>query len=67
MIRMMLQYIQDKLEEKGADNPVVKVEYNVEHFLTRSPGHSLCLQVLLLVSGEVCQVHQQVLNSTQNL
>ena len=26
MIRMMLQYIQDKLEEKGADNPVVKVQ-----------------------------------------
>ena len=25
MIRLMLQYIQDKLEEKGADNPVVKV------------------------------------------
>merc|ERR1719264_966520 len=24
MIRLMLQYIQDKLEEKGADNPVVK-------------------------------------------
>merc|ERR1719348_1715260 len=25
MIRLALQYIQDKLEEKGADNPVVKV------------------------------------------
>ena len=25
MIRLMLQYVQDKLEEKGADNPVVKV------------------------------------------
>ena len=25
MIRLMLQYIQDKLEEKGADNPAVKV------------------------------------------
>ena len=28
MIRLMLQYIQDKLEEKGADNPVVKVCYS---------------------------------------
>ena len=25
MIRLMLQWVQDKLEEKGADNPVVKV------------------------------------------
>ena len=43
MIRLMLQWIQDKLEEQGADNPLVKVRGSGSMGAPTSPGSPLPL------------------------